>query len=264
MTRTTARRRSPIAGTALVLAALVVTGFAYSAISGLTGTADAAESATSAQIESGKQLYLESCSSCHGLAAEGTTNGPSLIGVGAAAVDFQVGTGRMPAAYPNSGQVPKKPVSFTDEQIAALAAYVASLSPGPSIPTEEELDYSDADLALGGELFRTNCAQCHNFAAQGGALTEGNYAPNLTRVSAKHIYEAMLTGPQNMPVFGNGTMRPEDKLAIIKYVRSLANEPNPGGASVGKVGPVTEGLVGWVVGLGALIGVSVWIGVKAS
>jgi ubiquinol-cytochrome c reductase cytochrome c subunit len=265
VTRTTARRRSPIAGFALILVALIVSGFAYSAVSGISGTADAAESgATSSQIEAGKQLFLESCSSCHGLAAEGTSNGPTLIGVGAAAVDFQVGTGRMPAAYPTSGQVPKKRVSFNDEQVAALSAYVASLAPGPAIPTEEELDYSDADLALGGELFRTNCAQCHNFAAQGGALSNGGYAPNLTQVSAKHIYEAMLTGPQNMPVFGNGTLRVEDKQAIIKYVRSLADEPNPGGASLGKVGPVTEGLVGWLVGLGALIGAAVWIGVKAS
>jgi len=263
VTRTTARRRSPIAGTALVLVALIVTGFAYSAVSGFTGSADAAESATADQIESGKRLFLESCSSCHGLAAEGTSNGPTLVGVGAAAVSFQVGTGRMPAAAAQY-QVPKKPVKFTDQQVEDLAAYVATLAPGPAIPTEAELDYSDADLALGGQLFRTNCAQCHNFAAQGGALSNGGNAPNLTEVSPKHLYEAMLTGPQNMPVFGNGTLRVEDKQAIIKYIRSISAEPNPGGADLGRVGPVTEGIVAWMVGLGALIGAAVWIGVKAS
>ena len=264
MSRTTALRRSPIAGTALLIVALLVAGFVYTALAGFSGTARAADSgATSSQIQTGKQLYLETCSSCHGLAAEGTMNGPTLIGVGAAAVDFQVGTGRMPAAAP-AVQIPQKRVQFNDEQIAALAAYVASLSPGPAIPTAEDLNYSNADLALGGELFRTNCAQCHNFAAQGGALTNGKYAPNLTNVSPKHIWEAMLTGPQNMPVFGNETMRPQDKQAIIKYIRSLNAEPAPGGASLGKVGPVTEGLVGWLVGLGALIGAAVWIGVKAS
>ena len=263
MTRTTARRRSPIAGIALMLVALVVTGFAYSAVAGFSGTADAAQSATTDQIDSGKRLYLESCSSCHGLAAEGTLNGPTLIGVGAAAVSFQVGTGRMPAAAPQQ-QVPKKPAKFTDEEVSDLAAYVGSLAPGPAIPTAEELDYEDADLALGGSLFRTNCAQCHNVSGQGGALSEGGYAPNITQVSPQHLYEAMLTGPQNMPVFGNGTLRVEDKQAIIKYVRTIADAPDPGGASLGRVGPVTEGIVAWVVGLGALIGAAVWIGVKAS
>jgi ubiquinol-cytochrome c reductase cytochrome c subunit len=264
VTRTTPLRRSPIAGTALLIVALLVAGLAYSAVAGFSSPADAAEAtASQSDIDAGKMLYRESCSSCHGLAAEGTNNGPSLIGVGAAAVDFQVGTGRMPASYP-AKQIPKKPRQYSDEEVAALAAYVASLSPGPSIPAESDLDYSSADLALGGELFRTNCAQCHNFAAQGGALSNGAYAPNLTRVSPKHLYEAMLTGPQNMPVFGNGTLRPEDKRAIIKYVTSLRDEPNPGGASLGKVGPVTEGIVGWLVGLGALVGAAVWIGVKAS
>lgn len=264
MSRTTALRRSPIAGFALLLVGLIVTGFVYSVVSSFSGSAQAAETTDAqSQIESGKQLYLESCSSCHGLAAEGTSNGPSLIGVGAAAVDFQVGTGRMPASAP-SVQIPAKPVQFSDEQISQLAAYIASLAPGPAIPSADQLDYSTADLALGGELFRTNCAQCHNFAAQGGALTGGKYAPNLTNVSAKHLYEAMLTGPQSMPVFGNGTLTPSDKLAIIKYVRSLKGAPNPGGADLGKVGPVTEGLVGWLVGIGGLIGVAVWIGVKAS
>lgn len=257
-------RRRPIAGTALLVVALLVAGLVYSAVSGFASSADAAEStASQSDIDAGEQLYLESCSSCHGLGAEGTMNGPTLIGVGAAAVDFQVATGRMPAAAPGT-QVPSKPRTFSDEQIAQLAAYVASLSPGPAIPTEEDLDYLDADLALGGELFRTNCSQCHNFAGEGGALTEGKYAPNITQSTPKHLWEAMLTGPQNMPSFGNGTLTPDDKRAIIKYVRSLEAEPNVGGADLGRVGPVTEGLVAWLVGLGALIGVGVWIGVKAS
>jgi ubiquinol-cytochrome c reductase cytochrome c subunit len=270
VTRTTTRRRSPvrrspIAAFALLLVALIVMGLVYSAVSGFSGRADAAAVNSSAsQIDTGKQLYLESCSSCHGLAAEGTQNGPTLIGVGAAAVDFQVGTGRMPASYSGGIQVPKKRVQFSDDQVAALAAYIASLSPGPAIPSAADLDYTDASLSAGGELFRTNCAQCHNFAAQGGALTSGKYAPNLTQDTPKHLYEAMLTGPQSMPVFGDATLRPQDKQAIIKYIRTLSTQSNPGGASLGRVGPVTEGLVGWIVGLGSLIGVAVWIGVKAA
>jgi ubiquinol-cytochrome c reductase cytochrome c subunit len=104
---------------------------------------------------------------------------------------------------------------------------------------------------------------CHNFAGSGGALTHGKYAPSLKGVSAKHMYEAMLTGPQSMPVFGDGTMPPQDKRDIIKYLKTVSAQPNPGGASLGKVGPVTEGAVAWVVGLGALIGTAVWLGAKA-
>jgi ubiquinol-cytochrome c reductase cytochrome c subunit len=104
---------------------------------------------------------------------------------------------------------------------------------------------------------------CHNFAGKGGALTRGKYAPNLDGTTPTHIVEAMLTGPQSMPVFGDGTIRPSDKRDIIKFITTTRSEPSPGGASLGKLGPVSEGLVGWLVGLGALIGCAVWLGAKA-
>jgi ubiquinol-cytochrome c reductase cytochrome c subunit len=265
VTTVTARRRHPMAALALLLVALFVTGFGWAAATSAQGetATTAATAASQTQIDEGKQLYLEGCSSCHGLGAEGTDNGPTLVGVGAAAVDFQVSTGRMPLARPEA-QGPTKPVQYSDEEIAALAAFVASLSPGPAIPSEDDLDYTDADLAIGGELYRTNCAQCHGVSAKGGALTYGKYAPTLEGVSAEHIYEAMLTGPSNMPVFGDQTLTPEDKQAIIKYIETITTSPDPGGANLGRLGPVTEGLFIWIVGLGALIGVSVWIGVKAA
>lgn len=265
MTTVTARRRHPMAAMALLLIALVATGFAYAAAtstSGATASA-AADAASQTLIDEGKQLYLEGCSSCHGLGAEGTKNGPTLIGVGAAAVDFQVSTGRMPLARPEA-QAPRKAPQYTDEEIAALAAYVASLSPGPAIPSAEDLDYTDAELAVGGELYRTNCAQCHGVSGSGGALTYGKYAPSLEGVTPQHIYEAMLTGPSNMPVFGDQTLTPEDKQAIIKYIETITTSPDPGGTSLGRLGPVTEGVFIWVVGLGVLIGFAVWIGVKAA
>ena len=157
----------------------------------------------------------------------------------------------------------KKPV-YNAEQTAALAAYVASLAPGPAIPTDDQLNYErDGNVAQGGELFRTNCAMCHNFAGQGGALTQGKYAPTLMGVDAKHIYEAMVTGPQSMPVFSDKTITPAEKLSIIKWIKSVQDEPQQGGISLGRVGPVTEGLFGWLVGLGILIGVAVWLASKA-
>jgi ubiquinol-cytochrome c reductase cytochrome c subunit len=219
--------------------------------------------ARSTQIDEGRQIFLKGCSTCHGLNLEGSAIAPSLIGVGAASVDFQVGTGRMPVAD-MSTQIARKTPVYNEQEVAALAAYVASLAPGPAIPTDAQLNYErDGSTAEGGELFRNNCAMCHNFAGQGGALTQGKYAPTLMGVEPKHIYEALITGPQSMPVFSDKTLTPEEKLSVIKWIKAAEAEPNLGGATMGRVGPVTEGLLVWVLGLGILIAVAVWLTTRA-
>lgn len=256
-----AGRRHPLASIALVAVGLLFTGGAYAAFS--TSTASAQADLSSQQtIDEGKKLFAANCAACHGLSVQGTGNGPSLIGVGAAAVDFQVGTGRMPLAM-NGPQAQKKPVQFTEEQIAALAAYVASLAPGPAIPEGSLLD-GNGNTATGAELFRINCAMCHNVAGAGGALTEGKFAPSLTGVSAKHIYEAMITGPQSMPVFNEMNISPEGKRDIITYLKYLENNPSPGGYSLGSIGPVSEGLFLWIFGLGGIVALTVWITAKSN
>jgi ubiquinol-cytochrome c reductase cytochrome c subunit len=255
-------RRHKAAGPFLLLLALLAIGTTFSVASATT-SAETTSADRSVQIEEGRQIFLKGCSSCHGLNAEGAQIAPSLIGVGAASVDFQVGTGRMPMADMSTQAMRKDPL-YNAEETAALAVYVASLAPGPAIPGESELNFErDGSTAEGGELFRNNCAMCHNFAGQGGALTQGKYAPTLMGVEPKHIYEAMVTGPQSMPVFSDKTITPEEKLSIIKWIKSAEKEPNLGGASLGRVGPVTEGLLGWVLGLGLLIGVAVWLAMKA-
>jgi len=242
--------------------ALLAIGTTFS-VASATPNKSALALARSAVIEEGKQLFLKGCSSCHGLNAEGGAVAPSLIGVGAASVDFQVATGRMPMAD-MSTQAMRKPRVYNEEETAALAAYVASLAPGPAIPDESELNYErDGNSAEGGELFRNNCAMCHNFAGQGGALSQGKYAPTLMGVEPKHIYEAMVTGPQSMPVFSDKTITAEEKLSIIKWIKSAEAEPNLGGATMGRIGPVTEGLLAWVLGLGLLIGIAVWLTTRA-
>lgn len=253
-------RRHPAVLATVIGVALGTMGVAYAAVD--SGTKPKAAVVSQTQVEEGKALFIEGCSSCHGLAAQGTSDGPSLIGVGAAAVDFQVGSGRMPMAAPGV-QAPAKKVVYSETEIAALAAYVASLAPGPAIPTEEMLSTSGAELALGGELFRTNCSQCHSVSGRGGALSDGRIAPSLMASDDKEIYEAMITGPQNMPVFSDSTLPVEDKKAIIAYIQELQKGENPGGNGLGRLGPVTEGLFIWVIGLGALLGVAVWIGAKA-
>ncbi|MFJ9738175.1 c-type cytochrome [Streptomyces sp. NPDC101166] len=265
MKKLSARRRHPLAALVVLLLALACTGGLYAAFAPAS-KAQADETAQSLAIDEGKKLYAVGCASCHGTGGQGTSDGPSLVGVGAAAVDFQVGTGRMPAATSQGVQVPKKKVVYTQAQIDQLAAYIASLGAGPSVPTDAEYGPEGADIAKGGELFRTNCAQCHNFTGKGGALTRGKYAPSLEGVDPKHIYEAMQTGPQNMPSFPDTTLSEQNKKDIIAYLNAVNGDEteSPGGLELGGLGPVSEGLFGWIFGLGGLIAVAVWVAARTA
>jgi ubiquinol-cytochrome c reductase cytochrome c subunit len=160
-------------------------------------------------------------------------------------------------------QLDKKPVQFTEEQIAAMAAYVASLGVGPEIPTADMIE-ANGDSARGGELFRINCAMCHNAVGAGGALTEGKWAPALAGVPAKHVYEAMVTGPQNMPVFNDANLTPQDKKDIITYLNYVETNPSAGGYELAGLGPVAEGLFLWIFGLGLIILITMWLGAKSN
>jgi ubiquinol-cytochrome c reductase cytochrome c subunit len=255
-------RRSPLATTALIAVGLLFTGGAYAAFSTSTASAETSHAATASTVEDGKKLFQANCATCHGMALEGTDDGPSLVGVGAASVDFQVGTGRMPLQA-QGPQAPVKPVQFTDEQVRSLAEYVASTAPGPSIP-DESLLQADGDAANGAELFRVNCAMCHNVAGAGGALTQGKYAPALTGVEPVHIYEAMVTGPQNMPVFNDANLSPEDKRDIITALKFTQENSTIGGHALGSLGPVAEGLFIWIFGLGAIVALTVWITARSN
>ena len=255
------RRRHPMAAVVVLLVALGFVGGLYSLVSP-TRQAQAADSPASLQIAEGKGLFITSCSSCHGLNAEGTSDGPSLIGVGAAAVDFQVSTGRMPLQS-KGAQAPKKKEAFNQEEINTMAAFIASLAPGPAIPAEE-MYRTDGDLNEGGQIFRTNCASCHNFLGNGGALSRGKYAVSMKETSAKHIYEAMLTGPQSMPTFNDGALTPEQKKDVITWLKYMHNSSDPGGYAAGRIGPVSEGLFLWTVVVGVLIAAAIWLGAKAT
>lgn len=255
-------RRHPLATAALLAVGLLVTGAAYAGFSQTSATAEV-DLTSPAVIEEGKKLFAANCATCHGMNAEGTPeDGPTLIGVGAASVHFQVGTGRMPLAFQGpQGMV--KPVQFSEEQTLQMAAYVASLAPGPALPEAQYLQ-GDGDTARGGELFRINCAMCHNVSGAGGALTEGKWAPPLTGVAPTHIYNAMVTGPQNMPVFSDANITPQQKADIITYLKFIDEKPAVGGFSLGSLGPVAEGLFIWVIGLGAVVALTVWVTAKSN
>jgi ubiquinol-cytochrome c reductase cytochrome c subunit len=255
-----ARRRRPVAGYAALLLGLVVVALLYGSLTRQGGTAQASAPPVSQQdITAGQNLFVKNCETCHGFGAVGNPGiAPSLIGAGAAAVYFQMSTGRMPAKEVGA-ENGRGPVTFSEQEIYQIADYIASLGGGPAIPTAEQVSPEGANTALGSQLFQANCAQCHGFAGAGGALTYGKYAPALTQATPTQIYTAMLTGPEAMPVFSDGVLSPAAKRDIIAYVTQTRVEPNPGGFSLGRVGPVTEGLVIWLGGLGFLVLIALWI-----
>ncbi|GAA1934640.1 c-type cytochrome [Streptomyces sodiiphilus] len=264
MKKLSARRRHPLAALVVLIFALAATGGLY-AVLAPAGEAKADASAQSLAIEEGQKLYAVGCSSCHGSGGQGTSDGPTLVGVGAAAVDFQVATGRMPLQQPGP-QAPVKPNIYTQAEIDQLAAYVASLGPGPAVPEPSQYNPAEGNSAKGGELFRTNCSGCHNFTGQGGALTHGKIAPNLHDVDPKQIYQAMLTGPANMPSFPDGVMPEQEKKDIIAWLEATNSEaaPSLGGFSLGGYGPVSEGLFAWTFGIGSLVAAAVWVGARTA
>ena len=264
VTTTTARDRrhrrvQRLSGYAVVLLALTIVGTLYTAFAAPKGQADDPGGAQSIAVKEGRALYLTGCSTCHGLNLEGGAGGPSLIGAGQAAVVFQVETGRMPLVA-GVAQAPRKKTRYSLTEIDQLAAYVQTNGGGPTIPTGH---LSDGDLVQGGQLFRTNCASCHNFAGAGGALTRGKYAPSLASSSARVIWAAMLSGPENMPRFTNQQLDPQQKAAITNYVQYITHAADPGGSKLGHFGPIPEGLVIFLIGIGGLVLIALWIGARA-
>ncbi|MBE5462085.1 cytochrome bc1 complex diheme cytochrome c subunit [Mycobacteroides abscessus] len=251
----------------LLLIALVVAGGLASTFTPTPQVAVADED-KSALLRTGKQLYETSCITCHGANLQGVPDrGPSLIGVGEAAVYFQVSTGRMPAMR-NEAQAQRKDPIFDEEQTDALGAYIQANGGGPQVIRDRDGAVAQESLrgnniARGGDLFRLNCASCHNFTGRGGALSSGKFAPELDPATEQQIYTAMLTGPQNMPKFSDRQLTVDEKKDIIAYVRASSETPDPGGYSLGGFGPTSEGMAMWIIGIVAAIAAALWIGARA-
>jgi ubiquinol-cytochrome c reductase cytochrome c subunit len=252
-------RRRLGAGVVLI-GALAAMGSSYAAFASSSGAADAGSS--SADVAAGRTLFTTSCVTCHGANLEGVKNqGPSLLGVGSAAAYFQVSTGRMPAAQQGSDEERKSP-KFDEQQTEQIAAYVEAMGGGPSLP-KGNLKGPDSSIAGGGTLFRLNCASCHGTTFKGAPLSAGKVAPSLNDATDKQLYAAMLSGPENMPVFSNNTLTPDQKASIIAYVQALKASNDPGGSGIDRIGPVSEAIVIWVAGVGALMIAILWIGARS-
>jgi ubiquinol-cytochrome c reductase cytochrome c subunit len=248
-----------LGATVVLLAALASMGSIYAAFAASSGATDTGMSKS--DIEAGRQLFSVSCITCHGANLDGVQGqGPSLIGVGGAAVYFQVSTGRMPLARQGS-YAPRKPAKFNEKQIEELSAYVESVGGGPVLP-QGTLRGDDSTIAIGGELFRLNCASCHGATFHGAPLSAGSMAPSLWAASDKQIVSAMLSGPENMPVFSDNQLTPDEKRSIVAYIQTLKASKDPGGHGIDRIGPVSEAIVVWVGGVGAIMIAILWIGAR--
>ena len=239
-----------LAAAAVIIPGAVALG-ARSAIPRIASTHSRMEGDAAA----GQAVFLARCASCHGEVGQGTALGPSLIGVGAAGADFELRTGRMPFGGAPGAQAVRKPPAFDDPTIRHLVAYVASLGEGPSIP---EPRVETASVPSGQRLFIANCAPCHGATAHGGAVGGGALAPALDVATPVQVAEAMLIGPGEMPVFSGLPQGQRD--AVVSYVAFLQAQPNPGGVSIGAIGPVPEGFAAWVLGLGLILIVVLVVG----
>jgi len=252
--------RRKLSSLAVLIGALSMVGGAYALLAPSSGADDS--STSPADIAKGRQIYETSCITCHGANLQGVQDrGVSLIGVGSAATYFQVSTGRMPAVSQGPNNI-RKDAKFTEEQTEWLAAYVQSVGGGPQVPAGNLRESSDS-LAQGGEYFRLNCASCHGATGAGAPLSAGKIAPSLKEATDAQIYAAMLSGPESMPVFADNQLTPEQKKSIIDYIQTLKASKDPGGFSLGRLGPVTEGLLVWTAALGLLVGVILWIGARS-
>jgi ubiquinol-cytochrome c reductase cytochrome c subunit len=265
--RSRRRLHRRLSGGLLLLTALTIAG-GLAAVLTPTPQVAVADENTSALLRTGKQLFDTSCVSCHGANLQGVPDhGPSLIGVGDAAVYFQVSTGRMPAMRGEAQAMRKDPI-FDEGQVDAIGAYVEANGGGPT--TVRNPDGSLAmhslrgqDLGRGGDLFRLNCASCHNFTGKGGALSSGKFAPDLGKANEQQILTAMMTGPQNMPKFSDRQLSFEAKKDIIGYVRTVAEERSPGGYGLGGFGPAPEGMAAWIITMVGAIALTLWIGARS-
>jgi len=255
-----ARLGRRLGASVVLLAALVSTGSIYAAFAASSGASNTGNSAD--DIAAGHQLYQLSCITCHGANLDGIKGqGPSLIGVGGAAVYFQVSTGRMPLSQ-QGAYAARKPAKFNEQQIEQLAAYVESVGGGPTLP-QGVLRGDSAAISEGGELFRLNCASCHGTTFKGAPLSAGKVAPSLNDSTDQQIVAAMLTGPESMPVFSDNQLTPDEKRAIVTYIQTMKASRDPGGSGIDRIGPVSEAIVAWVGGVGAVVVAILWIGAKS-
>jgi ubiquinol-cytochrome c reductase cytochrome c subunit len=253
------RARAPVRAGLLIAAALLLAVATAAPAAQPAGQPQPPPPPTSAgEVRAGRELFQVACSSCHGLEGQGTRRGPTLVGVGAASADFYLTTGRMPLDR-TGVQAQRKEPAYSPRQIRQLVAYVGSLGRGPTV---RRVRPDEGSLVEGNELYANHCASCHSSAGAGGALGHDVYAPRLDQATPTQVAQAIRIGPGAMPRFGRDTLDDHQVASIVRYVRYLQEPENPGGLGLGHLGPLSEGFVAWVVGLGLLVVAIRWIGTR--
>jgi len=258
------RRRLPLRALAASAPVLVAVGAMLAGPGEGRATAQSNDAGDEELIAEGQQLYATGCVSCHGddgrgvEIVDGQAGGPSLEDAGEAGAYYYLSTGRMPLSSPGE-QPSRKDPAYNPEQIEALVAYVATLGDGPELP---DVDIDGADLAEGGLIYRANCQACHSASGSGGALSYGRAAPSLADATPSQVGAAIRTGPGQMPVFGPDIITGDDLDELAAYVEYLRAPEDPGGLPIGRTGPIPEGFVAWLVGMGALLALVFWIGTR--
>ncbi len=213
-------------------------------------------------VQRGRRLFVPGCSGCHGVSGQGlrapngSVRGPSLKHSGEASAYYYLHTGRMPLGNSEDEPMRKAP-AYSNAEMRALVAFVGSLGDGPKVP---DVKTRDGSLAAGGQLFRGNCAACHSASGAGGALSYGRAAPSLARAQPLEVGSAVRTGPGQMPRFGQNAFDAKELDSIASYVQYLRKPEDPGGLALGRIGPIPEGFLIWVLGMGLLLVTVNWIG----
>ncbi|MEZ5139308.1 MAG: c-type cytochrome [Acidimicrobiales bacterium] len=217
-----------------------------------------AQGGATAEARTGREIYLGDCATCHGPTGRGSDRGPTLEGVGAAAIDFMVRTGRMPLDHPDDPSM-RRPPAYDRAAQRRLIAYATELTGGgPAVP---EVDLAAGDLSEGGRLYRLQCAACHSWAGNGGALAD-RAAPAVTPASPVEIAEAVRTGPGAMPVFGSSAISDDQLSSLVAYTHALQDPDDRGGWALWHLGPMSEGAAGLILGVGGLLVVARWLGTR--
>jgi ubiquinol-cytochrome c reductase cytochrome c subunit len=249
-------RRGLTMALALIMGAIGLTGIAAGQGTSTTPSAGGGNAGLLAQ---GRQLFVASCSLCHGFNAQGIPGrAPSLIGVGAQAADFYLSTGRMPLPDPHAYPERARP-AFTHAQITALDAYIGSFG-GPGIPA---VDPAQGNISNGEQAFALNCAGCHQISGRGGIVT-GSAVPPLQQATATQIAEAIRVGPYVMPNFSNRQIDTKEINSIIRYVLYTRHPADRGGWGIGHIGPIPEGMVAWLLALTSMLLIARVIGKRTT
>lgn len=218
--------------------------------------------------QAGAALFQRDCAMCHGPAGEGTANAHPINEVGTAGIDFVLRTRRMPLPHPDAKvrrdsarRANGVPVVYSQQEIADIVSHAEEWVTGPEVPTVENLERGEEALAHGGELWRRNCAACHQLAGEGGVLLEDVVIPAMGDVSPLVTAEAIRAGPGAMPAFDEASLSDQDVAELALFIdEELQHPTDPGGWAIGHFGPFAEGAVVWLLVIPLVLLTTAWIG----